>query len=252
MHLQGYNGQKASVSRSLTIVVKQIGHAILHIDEYNEDYLITLPSLHIEGLYKGSPYVELDRHTYIQSSSGYTSKIEYTGAGWLSGKKNSFTATLYKTSSLEKEPLYSVEGQWTEAFTIHAGKKSGGVVDTWDPTKHHITDLSVAPIEEQGPLESRRAWQQVAQAIYRGDMDATSHYKGIIENEQREMRRKEREEAREWERRYFSRQEGDGLFERLAQPIGEQLEPEKTDGVWRWDEDKANEATPQFSTQEYY
>lgn len=83
-------------------------------------------------------------------------------------------------------------------------------------------------------------------------MDATAHYKGLIENEQREMRRKEKEEGREWERRYFSRADGCPVFEKLAPEIGEPLEPEKTDGVWRWDDGKAKEAEPGFSTQEYY
>lgn len=48
IRLQGYNAQKASFSR--TIHVKQIGHALLHLDKFDEYYLITLPSLHIEGL----------------------------------------------------------------------------------------------------------------------------------------------------------------------------------------------------------
>lgn len=238
------------MSRSLTIVVKQIGHAIVHIDAFDEDYLITLPSLHIEGLYSGSPFVELDHHTYIQSSSGYTCKIEYSGRGWLSGKKNSFTALLYATSASEKDPIYTVEGQWTEAFTIHEGKKSGPVVDTWDPSAQRTSDLSVAPVDDQDPLESRRAWQKVAEAISKGDMDATGHYKGLIENEQREMRRKEKEEGREWERRYFSRTDDSPVFEKLAAEIGELLEPEKTGGVWRWDDEKAKGAEPKFSTKE--
>ena len=93
VRLTGYNAQKASFGR--TINVKQVGHAVLHIDKYNEDYLITLPALHIEGLITGSPYVELERSTLIVSSSGFTSKVDYSGKGWLSGKKNSFTASMY-------------------------------------------------------------------------------------------------------------------------------------------------------------
>ena len=107
--LQGYNAQKASFSR--TIYVKQIGHAVFSIPTYNETYLITLPNLHIEGLIFGSPFVELNDKTYITSSSGFTAKIDYSGKGWLSGKKNSFTATLYRTGE-EKDTLYTITGQW--------------------------------------------------------------------------------------------------------------------------------------------
>jgi hypothetical protein len=158
---------------------------------------------------------------------------------------------LYKTGTSEKEPLYTVEGQWTEAFTIHKGVKSGPVVDTWDPDKHKITTLQVASIEDQDELESRRAWQKVAQAISRGDMDETAYYKGLIENEQREMRKVEKEEGREWERKYFSRTENDSTFEELSKEIDKSLESEKTNGVWRWDEEKAKTAKPPFSTQDH-
>jgi len=59
VRLEGYNGQRASFS-GRTITVKQIGHAKYHLDAFDEDYLITLPSLHIEGLVYGSPYVRSD------------------------------------------------------------------------------------------------------------------------------------------------------------------------------------------------
>ncbi len=72
-----------------TINVKQIGHAVFKIPAYDETYLITLPSLHIEALLFGAPFVELNDKTYITSSSGYTAKIDYSGKGWISGKKNS-------------------------------------------------------------------------------------------------------------------------------------------------------------------
>lgn len=113
VRLQGYNAQKASFKT--TINVKQVGHAMYHIDGFNEDYLITLPPLHIEGLVVGAPYVELNSATYIQSSSGYTAKIEYSGRGWVSGKSNSFTASIYPEDK-KKEPIYTAEGQWTSKF----------------------------------------------------------------------------------------------------------------------------------------
>ena len=239
--LQGYNAQKASFSR--TIHVKQIGHALLHIDAYNEDYLITIPALHIEGLIYGNPFVELNNKTYIVSSSGYISKVDYSGKGWMSGKKNSFTAQLFQEGK-EKDPLYTVEGQWNEAFTIReGGSKKHGEVDSYAAAKTKTTPLTVAPIEQQDPLEARRAWQKVIDAIIKGDMDTTNLEKSKIENSQREMRKKEAAEGREWERRFFSRVPNDPLFEKLARPIGERIEADKTGGIWRFDVNKAKQAT---------
>ncbi|KAH0541415.1 hypothetical protein FGG08_004105 [Glutinoglossum americanum] len=235
VRLQGYNGQKASFSMR-TIHVKQIGHAIYHIDAYNEDYLITLPSLHIEGLVYGAPYVELNTRTFIQSSSGYTSKISYSGKGWVSGKKNSFTATLYPEGK-EKDILYSIEGQWNDTFTIH-DVKSKTELDSYSPKTSQVTPLTIAPLDQQGELESRRAWRAVAEAIGNGDMETTGTEKSKIENAQRELRKQEKDEGKEWERRYFSRVEADEMFGRLAERVGYQVEADKTGGLWRWDEAK--------------
>lgn len=235
VRLQGYNAQKASFSR--TIHVKQIGHALLHLDAYNEDYLITLPSLHIEGLIYGSPFVELNKNTYIQSSTGFTAKVDYSGKGWLSGKKNSFTASLYPTGA-ERSPLYTIDGQWTDAFTIKDAKTKAQV-DSYSAKASRTTPLIIAPQDQQDPLESRRAWSKVAAAISKGDMDTTGMEKSKIENQQREMRRQEQADGKEWQRRYFSRVEKDDVFEKLAVKIGERSEPEKTGGIWRWDGKKA-------------
>lgn len=209
---------------------------MLHVDAYDEDFLITLPSLHIEGLITGSPYVELNRQSYITSSSGYTAKIDYSGRGWISGKKNSFTASLYPHDKTEKDAIYTIDGQWTEAFTIKKGKTT---VETYDARTNKTTPLTLAPVEEQDELESRRAWQKVAAGIAVGDMDTTGREKSIIENQQREMRRVEREEGREWERRYFTRTDDFPVFEKLAARIQEPVEADKTNGVWKFDPKKA-------------
>lgn len=213
----------------------------MHLDAYNEDYLITLPALHIEGLIYGSPFVELNKTTYISSSSGYVAKIDYSGKGWVSGKKNSFTATLYPAGK-EKDVLYTVEGQWTDGFSIKegSGKKHDSPIDTYNAKTQKVTPLQVAPVEQQDPLESNRAWSRVAEAIRKGDLDTTSMEKSKIENSQREMRRQEQAEGREWERRFFTRVPGnqDPLFDRLARSIGEKIESDKTGGVWRYAGDK--------------
>ncbi|RYP70394.1 hypothetical protein DL771_005515 [Monosporascus sp. 5C6A] len=249
VHLQGYNAQKASFSR--TIYIKQIGHAVLSVpnpnkQQENDVYLITLPSLHIEGLLLGSPYVELDGTSYITSSTGYTAKINYAGKGWVSGKKNSFNAILYPTGR-EKEVLFNASGQWTKAFEVHSGpaKRNSGqtLVDAWDPVATPMSQLIVAPVEEQHPLESRRAWANVAKGIAVGDLDFVAREKSKIENAQRALRKKEREEGRQWERRYFTALEGgkDPILEKLAGGVGlgEDGDVDKTGGLWRFDFAKA-------------
>lgn len=229
VHLQGYNAQKASFST--TITVKQVGHALLHLDRYNEDYLITLPALHIEGLILGTPYVELDGVTHIVSSTGYTSKISYSGKGWVSGKKNTFTATMYPTGKEDKKDvLYTLEGQWNDSFTIKDSHKH--VVDTYDAKTAPKTALNVAPLEQQDPLETRRAWKKVADAINIKDMNVVSAEKSVIENQQRDLRKKEKEEGREWPRQYFKRLSESPVVEKLLLPTGLGVEQDQTGGIW--------------------
>ncbi len=261
IRLQGYNGQKASFSR--TIHVKQIGHALLTLyppgSDKPETYLITLPALHIENLIYGAPFVELGKFIHIVSSSGYISKIDFAGRGWLSGKKNSFTAALWKEGEgSEKNPIFSADGQWSETFTLKEGEgKRAKEIATFTPSDVKLAKLNVAPTEEQDVFESRRAWSNVARSIEKGDMDATSHFKSRIENAQRALRKKEQDEKREWERVFFSqanpKDELEVTFQNLVKVITNQglsswegIAPDKTAGVWRFDDQKADRAKKPF------
>ncbi|PGH27444.1 hypothetical protein AJ80_00922 [Polytolypa hystricis UAMH7299] len=263
VHLQGYNAQKASFSS--TINVKQIGHALLTLtppataenpSPERESYLITLPSLHIESLIYGTPFVELNRSTHIVSSTGYIAKIDYSGKGWLSGKKNTFSAFLYHESEGEKKPLYTADGQWSDTFVIKEAWGKKREIEKHSVKASKTTPLAIAALEDQDIYESRRAWRDVAEAIERGDMDTTTIAKSKIENAQRELRRVEREDGREWERRFFKCVDlatGDQeAFVKLANKIGltdsngNGIESDKTNGVWRFVPDAAKDAKPPY------
>lgn len=149
--------------------------------------------------------------------------------------------------------LYSVEGQWTDCFTIKSGapssKKhaltsgSSDVVEIYNAKTATSTPLQVKPISEQSPLESHRAWQAVKDAIVKGDMDTTGIEKSKIENQQRDLRRKEQAEGKEWERKYFSKvPEAGPIWDKLAASVGEKIDSERTGGIWRFDEGKAKVA----------
>lgn len=155
----------------------------------------------------------------------------------------------------EKHPLYSVDGQWNDAFVIKEGEgKKAPEIDRYSASATKMTPLTVAPLQQQAPYESRKAWRLVGQSIEKGDMDATSHYKSRIEMAQRALRKKEQEEKREWQRVFFSQADArtpeEVLFQKLAKMIGNaggwQVEPEKTGGVWRFDPEKARNAKPPY------
>ncbi|KAH9212469.1 hypothetical protein DL95DRAFT_340298 [Leptodontidium sp. 2 PMI_412] len=238
VRLAGHVAPKASFST--TVHIERKGYSIYHIDKYNEDYLITMPKIHIEGIMTGSLSPELSGTTYIRSSSGYTARINYSSKGWMSGKSNSFVASLYHDDQ-EKDPLYTVEGQWSGEFTI---KKAATreVVEKFSTSSIPKTPFTVAPIEKQHPLESRRAWQHVVDGIEKGDIFTVGHEKSKLENEQREMRKREKAEGREFQRRYFSKMKEDPVAERLAEGIKGSTsmkgDMDGHHGIWMFDEQK--------------
>lgn len=202
--LEGYNQVKATFSKTLMLGVKQLGHAMLQIND--ESFLVTLPALHIEGILMAAPFVELNGKSMILSSSGSVTIIEYSGRGYFSGKKNTFKAKLYKNIddyNNNEYPLYTMSGQWSGMSKITNGETGEEFGTFYDAVNHPTEHIYVKPIEDQNPLESRRAWEKVAEGITFGDMTMISQEKGKIENQQRELRKKEEEEGTEWQRRWF-------------------------------------------------
>jgi hypothetical protein len=113
------------------------------------------------------------------------------------------------------------------------------LIGTYDAEASPTTPLTIASIEEQDTLESRRAWAKVAAAIAAGDMEATGIEKSKIENEQRALRQKEQAENRTWQRRYFSNVESDTILDTLGSTISLSVDADKTGGIWKLDEKKA-------------
>jgi len=235
--LHGYICPKVSFSG--TVHIERKGYSLLHIDKYDEDYLVTMPKMHIEGLMTGNLTPELSGSTYIRSSSGYTAKIDYTSKGWIGGRKNGFSAQLFHDDNANT-PLYTVEGQWSDSWTCKQLdiKKT---VDKFNMNSAKRSPLQVQPINEQHPLESRRAWRYVSQAIHKGDIFAISYEKSKIENEQREMRAREQLEGSEFPRRYFSKVNEDPVAQKLAKEIKYPFlgaDKDMKRGAWIWDEEK--------------
>ncbi|GMM29712.1 oxysterol-binding protein [Martiniozyma asiatica (nom. inval.)] len=222
--LEGYNGVKASMSTT-ALNVRQFGHALVEYRNLNETYLVTLPALHIEGIFAFSPFVELEQKSFIQSSNGYITIIEYSGKGYFSGKSNTFKARIFKSfeDSLKKDKaLYTISGQWSGKSTITKGANSSSKGDLFFDAESMATQpLSVKPIDKQHGLESRKAWKDVAEAITKGDYNMIHETKSKLENDQRELRKKEEESNDRWCRRWFdevdySSQDSDDEFVKLA------------------------------------
>jgi len=175
-----------------------------------EEYLITLPRLRIDGLWYGSPYIELAETSYIQSSSGWLSTIEYKGKGYFSGKSHTFKATVTPPVYMSGT-THVIEGTWhTTSKDTHSGA-----------TFHDVTtpkeEVTVKPIEEQDEWESRKLWFGVAKGIREGDFDTAAKEKSRIENEQRQRRKDEAGAGTTWQLKHFQHVAEDPTYERLGQ-----------------------------------
>lgn len=238
LQAEGYTCQEITFSGSVNI--NQIGHAVLHIDKFDEDYLIPLPNVKVKGLLSGTPYPELHGTYNITSSTGFTSEIDFSGKGLFSGKKNSFHASLYRSED-KKHLLYTVEGQWNDTFTFHdvANKQD---IETFDTNAEQAAPLDVADLSQQDPWESRKAWAGVIDALNRGDMQGTSDAKSRVEEAQRRLRKEEGSKGVQWQQAFFSKTDDDPLFDKLAASTGEKLQADTTVGVWKFDRQKAQNA----------
>lgn len=140
--------------------------------------------------------------SFIQSSTGLLSTIEYKGKGYFSGKAHTFIANItgsFHSHILARKlltlrlgpastPLYTIEGQWTKNSTFTAiapaaknstGKKVGDLFLECDKIPRQ--EIVVKPFEEQGENETRKLWRDVAEGIRSQDFNKAQQAKVKIE-----------------------------------------------------------------------
>lgn len=238
---------RVEMTFSSSVDIKQVGHAIVSIDAYDETYLVPLPDVKVRGFLSGRLYPEVLGTYTIVSSSGYVSEMTFSGAGVFRGKKNTFEARLYRKDDPKKTALYEVAGVWSEGWTVK-DCATGAVLETYDvdAVENRPAPMDLAPVAEQDPWESRRAWRGVIDALDRGDFRETVAEKSKLEQAQRRMRAEEKKQsgsggsAKEWEPLFFRSKAGGehDAFHRLAQGTSWKLHDDKTKGVWRVDDAK--------------
>ncbi|KAJ7737917.1 hypothetical protein DFH07DRAFT_966329 [Mycena maculata] len=216
LKLVGHNAQKTSFSGG-SIIVKQIGHAVLTVklpSGSEEQYLLTLPRLRIDGLWYGAPYIELSDHSYIVGG-GFVGVIDYKGKGYFSGKSHSFKATLTPQPGMggAKHEII-IEGQWNANSHFVTGG-SGPFHDVSTP-KEEVHAVGGEASGEMGEMETRKLWLLVSKGIRESDFETASREKSRIENEMRERRKHETEKGTAWALKHFTPLASDPVYEQLG------------------------------------
>lgn len=173
-----------------------------------ELYEITQPNMYARGILIGKLKYELGDHSIIKCPSlDLIADIEFKTKGFVSGTYNAIHGEVKRISS--GKVLYEITGKWNEVMEIKdmaTGKKSV----FFDTKTAKPSPPIVRPIEEQGPLESRRLWSKVCQALSKMDHQAATTEKSAIEDQQRHEAKLRADEGIDFHPK---------LFKRVKEPI---------------------------------
>ncbi|KAH7395079.1 hypothetical protein DE146DRAFT_633434 [Phaeosphaeria sp. MPI-PUGE-AT-0046c] len=229
---QGFTQQEITFSGNVNI--KQKGYALLHLDRFDEDYLIPVPNIKVKGLLTGTPYPELAGEYSLISSNGYISHLKFTGKSFLgTGQKNGLEAKLYHADRPD-ETLYTVKGAWNGKLTFHDAR-SGEEVDTFDVNDLASADIETEHLADQDPWESRKAWGEVISSLHSGDMKRVANAKSRVEEGQRTMRADEEARGEQWKPVFFQRVGSDPVFDRLSKFDPGSFIVDAASGFWKVD-----------------
>lgn len=243
VHAQAYSTQHTTLSGT-SIIVRQSGHALYTIDKYNETYLFPLPDVRARGVISGVPWPELDDVCKIVSTSGFTAEMTFVGKKFWRGERNIFEASIYRTADENKEAIFTVSGNWSSRFSIfNSAGKEIEVFDLAEPQNQPVP-MTIQPVDQQSPWESRRAWQATFDAIRKGDQGAIVREKSKVEDAQRQLRKKEQAEGKKWDTMFFTRSDETEDTSDVVQKLFEQYEDSEanrlrgTNGCWTFDREK--------------
>ena len=229
---EGFTQQEITFSGNVSI--KQKGYAVLHIDKYDENYLLPVPNVKVKGILSGVPYPELSGEYSLISSNGYISHVKFEGKGFFgSGQKNGFEARLFHQDQPETD-IYTIAGAWNGVSSIK-DSKSGDEIESFDVTTLQSLKMHVPEKSDQDPWESKRAWADVSAALRRGDMRGTTNAKSVIEEGQRQMRRDEQTMGTQWKTVFFQKTDQDAIFDTLAVHHPSSFTVDEARGIWKID-----------------
>lgn len=238
MRAEGYTRQEITFTGSVNI--QQIGHAVLHLDAFDEDYLIPLPNVKVKGILTGGPYPELHGSYAIVSSAGFVAEVDFTGKGFLGvgGQRNHVVAAVYRAEDAKrKEAIFTAEGSWSDSFVMK--DRDGKEIEAYDVASAPATEFRTPLVEQQDPWESRKAWQGVIDSIHAGNMQGVADSKSALENGQRELRKKGETSEEAWEAMFFRREKSNPIAEKLLSVVGGSFDANDTRGAWRFDVERA-------------
>jgi hypothetical protein len=202
MCVSGYCGQKTRF-KGTSIRVEQYGQCRVRVLNHKEEYILSLPELHMRGLFTGRIFVEITGEVTITSNNNYRTQLKFIPKAWFGGDYHRFKGEIFKPSKNDTQTkIYSIEGSWhEESYYTHL--ETGQVDLLFHPKKFNLAPKIIRPIEEQEELESRRVWNKVTELLKSSDWNNASIEKSVVEDRQREIRKERVKKNQTWVPKYF-------------------------------------------------
>lgn len=131
----------------------------------------------------------------------------YKSKGYISGSAHRFVASV--SSHPAASAQHVIEGTWTGTSNYTKSHTKALEKSVFMDATGEKEQVQVAPIEQQGPMESRRVWKETADGIRAGDFEKAGLAKSKLENEQRAKRKEEKEQGTIYQLANFSKVEDD-------------------------------------------
>ncbi|EGC34666.1 hypothetical protein DICPUDRAFT_55652 [Dictyostelium purpureum] len=174
----------------------------IYLGNYNETISFTAVPLAIRFFRGFSEYVGKCQMT--SDKHDYRIKANYLSKPLIGGVYNGFECKVYKG----KEKLFKIKGTWTGEIKITDLKTNETTLFFKRPER----DIKVVFPENILPTDSNIVWKGVFDAHKNGDVKSMSSEKVKVEEEQRKIAAKRKEENEEWKPAHYHKNDK-GLWE---------------------------------------
>jgi hypothetical protein len=171
------------VFKGNSIEIALLGYNVLTTEQ--DEYHITLPSVHVRGLLFGTNAVECGQELIVRCPKSDLEMIIKMK------DKNEVKGKLVQISN--NKTILSVTGNILGRVTV----EGQGIV-LLDYNNRNKAVVQLRKVSEQDEMESRRVWHTVTYAIVNNDLDSTNALKNKIEEHQRQLRKQNVEVQLKW------------------------------------------------------
>ncbi|CAG9858970.1 unnamed protein product [Phyllotreta striolata] len=188
----------------LSICVYNIGQGIVHVIDYDEEYILTFPNGYGRSILT-IPWIELGGTVTINCpKTGYNCNVEFITKPFYGNKKNKITAEVFGPD--EKKPFLCISGEWSGTMEYKWTDRNEPFQETEehiDVNQLNIIKKNVKPISQQEDNESRRLWKEVTAGLKFNEIDRATAAKQSLEQKQRDEAKDRKESGQEWQTKLF-------------------------------------------------